>query len=458
MRLHSLELRQIQLFKTIKIDFASAQATQPITVFLGEQQSGKTALLKHLFHGLSWFTARLKDIRSAGIVISDADMRINAGQATMSITISHPAELGTVSNDQHAAADAEQQCTWKIRKIKTTNSHIGVNRVETADLDLLVPRYQKQLEQDPQFALPCIAYYPTQRFVNEANLQAKNTSALSPVHQAYDLSPVHFTTFTKFFDWLREIYDLENAQSAQLLREYFNPQTRFHTQEQLDDVFSQLEQAHRLSAQRCMNSLRTAIQHVLPDIQDIWIEFQPQLQLMVNYQGQAMPFMQLSLSYRTWLALVGDVVRRVCLLNPQSLYPCLETDGIVLIDDIDTQLDSKHRPYILPHLHKAFPLLQFIVSSSQHDILDELDDVECYQLSEQHLIKPQLTAHQQQLDILYQQLFSTHSPETSPHESTSVASISTSPLDDILTLTEQLNEQERQLLLTHIQKQANHDL
>lgn len=122
MRLHSFELRQIHHFRAIRVDFASADAALPITVFLGGQQSGKTAILKNLFHGLSWFSARFKDLRSAGIVIADSDMRLPAGQATIGITISHPAELGTVTDDQYATASPEQCCAWKVRRIKPSTS------------------------------------------------------------------------------------------------------------------------------------------------------------------------------------------------------------------------------------------------------------------------------------------------------------------------------------------------
>lgn len=38
--------------------------------------------------------------------------------------------------------------------------------------------------------------------------------------------------------------------------------------------------------------------------------------------------------------MLGDIVRRMCLLNPLSLYPCIEGDGILMIDELDAQLDD----------------------------------------------------------------------------------------------------------------------
>ncbi len=35
---------------------------------------------------------------------------------------------------------------------------------------------------------------------------------------AYEISAIPFTTFIRFFEWFREISDIENAQSAQLIQ------------------------------------------------------------------------------------------------------------------------------------------------------------------------------------------------------------------------------------------------
>ncbi len=63
---------------------------------------------------------------------------------------------------------------------------------------------------------------------------------------------------------------------------------------------------------------------VLPELTDLYLQYQPRLQLMVDYEDQTLPFQQLSNTTKTWIALVGDIARRLCLLNPLSLNPCLE--------------------------------------------------------------------------------------------------------------------------------------
>lgn len=456
MRLQRLELKNLQQFSSLKIDFSSATAALPFTVFFGEQNAGKTTILKHLFQGLSWFAGRHKDLRGVGIIIIDQDIQLDAKQATIEIQVQYPKELGVLAADDQATAKIEGECHWQIHKAKSTSATIGLSRAETTDLEQLVTRYQQQLEQDPLFSTPCICYYPIERFVHEVNLQVKNTSSsLFPLQNAYDLVNLTFTTFLKFFEWLREIHDLENAQSAQLLKQYLNPETRFHTQEQLNEVFSQLEQAHRLAPQRCLNSLRSTIRTVLPEIRDIYIEFQPKLQLMVQYHEQQMPFLQLSQSLRTWIALVGDIVRRLCILNPNSLYPCLEGEGIVLIDEIDTQLDEPHRQNIISRLHRAFPRLQFIVSAMNHDVIEPDQEIECFQLKQQKATKLDLNAHQLKLQSIYQSLSYDIAHETLPDAAEKSLFADTKlSLDEMIGLIEQFNEQEQAQLLQHLKKSS----
>ncbi len=460
MRLRRIELKNICHFQQLSLELASANSTTPITVILGEQNVGKTAILKNTFHALSWFSARHKDLRNAGIVVADGDILSQATRASVMIEVEYPQELGNIQEDSNATAtESELTCTWSIQKTLSTQTGLGISRTDTVDLEKLVTRYQKQLQQDPQFSTPCIAYYPAERFINDINIHNKNAaSSLEPMHNAYDVIAINFTMFSRFFDWFREIHDLESAQTSQLLQQYLNPEQRFQTQEQLDEVFANLESAYRLAPQRCLNTLRTTMQLILPGIQDMRIEFQPRAQLIVQFKGQDVPFTQLPQTYKTWFALVGDLVRRVCLLNPNTPYPCLEAEGVILIDAIDALLDRQHRQNILARLQQAFPRLQFIVSAIHDDVIDAIPDAECFKLIDKQLIPLNLMAHQQNLDLLYQSLHG--EPQLSEAENlateTSASDIedatSLHTIDDILRATEQLGENERTQLLAQIKR------
>ena len=76
------------------------------------------------------------------------------------------------------------------------------------------------------------------------------------------------------------------------------------------------------------------------------------------------PVNQLSDGYKSTMSLVADIAYRMAVLNPQLLGDvCNETDGIVLIDEVDLHLHPKWQQRILGDLTEIFPKVQFIIST-----------------------------------------------------------------------------------------------
>jgi len=165
-----------------------------------------------------------------------------------------------------------------------------------------------------------------------------------------------------------------------------------------------------------------------------------------------MPFQQLSNSLRNLTALIGDIVRRLCLLNPASLYPCEEGEGILLIDAVDHQLDQNMAQVILPRLHQAFPRLQIIASGNRPELLEQAGGFQCLKLENRQLLPLQAGQLQQQFDEIYAQL---HLEETGPPAGAEAEApaLQEPALDEdaaesmLLRIQQQLNgEQQRQLI------------
>lgn len=76
------------------------------------------------------------------------------------------------------------------------------------------------------------------------------------------------------------------------------------------------------------------------------------------------PVNQLSDGYKSTISLVADIAYRMAVLNPQLLEDvCEETDGIVLIDEVDLHLHPEWQQRILADLMAIFPKVQFIVTT-----------------------------------------------------------------------------------------------
>lgn len=268
----------------------------------------------------------------------------------------------------------------------------------------MVSLYQKARQHDPLLGLPMVAYYPAERFVNEINLLSKNNQAILQTAHAYEITAIPFTTFARFFEWFREVSDIENAQSAKIIDQILDQALQQSDDIQADQLAQQIEKAKAHMHTPSLTALREALSIVLPELRQIYLDYQPKLQLMVRYQDHTFSFQQLSSSIRNWIALVGDIVRRLCLLNPHSLFPCQEGTGILLIDEIDHQLDQDMAAVILPRLHQAFPNLQIIVTGNRPELLEQAQDFQCLKLENKQLHHIHLNPMQVQYDHFYAEL------------------------------------------------------
>lgn len=449
MKLLSLHLRHVYHFADLKLELNPSQ--QPLTVILGAQASGKTAILKSIYQSLTWFAARFKDLRTPGVVMLDQDIMQNRLQAKIDIAIQIPHELGTLPESSDSNAQDHSICSWQLYKTLNANG-IGISRTEITQLEQLVALYLKAIQQDPLQGLPMIAYYPVDRFINEVNLLNKNNPAVMQSNAAYELTAISFTTFARFFEWFREISDIENAQAAQLFQQILHKSERSTLPSdsvKTDSNFqSALLQARSHLHSPNLQALKQSLNTVLPELTDIFIEYQPKLQLMVTYQHKTQPFQQLSNSIKNWIALVGDIVRRLCLLNPLSLYPCLEGDGILLIDHIDAELDQDHAQMILPRLHQAFPEIQIIASTLHEQLFEPTENMQLFQLNQQRIQEIKLQEYHANLAQLYEDL----QDQIPNHTNTEIMSEPVSAVDQLFAQFQKMSAQEQQQLreLLHI--------
>ena len=379
MKVESIQLRSVTNFTNIQLNFNYQK--KPITLIFGEQGTGKTTIIKCIYQSLTWFSARYKDIRTAGVVMSDQDITQNSTRAKIDINVCFSSEIGSFSESSNHVDHNPQRCNWQLCKTLNGN-RLGVSKVNTEQLEQLIGLYRKAIEKDQLQGLPLIAYYPADRFIHEVNLLNKNNPAIFQASSAYDHTAMSYTTFTRFFEWFREITDIENAQSAHLLQHILQDQQNIEPEidlsQHLLNVYSQMHAPHSYA-------LKTAIETVLPDISNIELNFQPKLYMAVTYKGKAMSFQQLPNSIRNTFALVGDIVRRLCILNPNSLFPCLEGEGILLIDQINHHLDEMTASTFLSKLHQAFPHLQIIATTSQNALLNDATDFQCLRLDHQQV-------------------------------------------------------------------------
>lgn len=88
---------------------------------------------------------------------------------------------------------------------------------------------------------------------------------------------------------------------------------------------------------------------------------------------EATPFATLSDGQQGMVALVADIARRMCLLNPHLGSKVLsKTPGVVVIDELDIHLHPAWQRRLPALLKKVFPEVQFITASHSPQIIGEL--------------------------------------------------------------------------------------
>lgn len=83
-----------------------------------------------------------------------------------------------------------------------------------------------------------------------------------------------------------------------------------------------------------------------------------------------MPLHYLSDGAKSILAIASDIAYRMAVLNPHLLDKVTEeTDGIVLIDEIDMHLHPSWQRKVIDSLHKTFPKVQLIFMTHSPTVL-----------------------------------------------------------------------------------------
>lgn len=151
------------------------------------------------------------------------------------------------------------------------------------------------------------------------------------------------------------------------------------------------------------------------DTVDVMVQLQP--------DKDWFPVSQLSDGYRISFSLVTDIARRAAMLNPHlGESAAAQTEGIILIDEIDLHLHPSWQREVLERLHRTFPAMQFIVTTHAPQIVigagDELASVAVLERDEQGEPLPSpvtYTPGQSSDDLLTSRLFklpSARDPET----------------------------------------------
>ena len=290
-----------------------------LTVLHGENGHGKTSVLSAIAVGLGDILRLLPNVSSIGF--RDTDLR---GPRPLRVA------LWTCDGIE-----------WDRRKQgprgKTTRQQLkeAIEEIVAADREGAAPR-----------DLPIVAFYDTDRAVLDAPHRRRGFKTAFPRYAALEGALAPRANFRELFKWF-------------YARQY----------EELQEKDERRDWDYRL---KDLNAVRTAIERMVPGVSDPRIKLRP-LRFAVSVESEAgkieeYALDQLSGGYRIMLALAADLARRMAQGNPHLDDP-LESEAVVLIDEVDLHLHPAWQQRVLTDLAKTFRKTQFIVSTHSPQVL-----------------------------------------------------------------------------------------
>lgn len=370
MEIQRVILNNIGLFEKLEIFLApTEQNPSKITVFVGNNGAGKTAILKALATSLSWFTARLLTEKGSGNPIYEDAIFNTANAGSIEIEVWDSSK--SLNNPDQSEID--HYFRWilaKNRKGRKAQYNSNLN-----DCTRLANRYRDALTHDDKTSLPLIAFYPVERVVLDIPLKIRTKHTFLQL-DGYDNSLSQGVDFRRFFEWFREREDTENESGIpEDVLNQLRPLAEIN-----QDVWRWLNERNASAKDRQLTAVRTAIGRFMPHLDNLRVRRKPRLYMAVDKNGETLNLAQLSQGEKSLMALVGDIARRLAMLNPALENP-LAGDGIVLIDEVDLHLHPSWQRRLCERLTETFPNCQFVLTTHSPLVISDCKNVLIYTLA-----------------------------------------------------------------------------
>lgn len=156
-----------------------------------------------------------------------------------------------------------------------------------------------------------------------------------------------------------------------------------------------LERMERIEMQEgktplVLRAVRDAICLLVPSCTDLRYRFADNEVVATFEDGRRLPIRMLSDGFQTMIGLIADLAWRCATLNPfLGEGVTQETEGVVLIDEIDLHLHPNWQRRVVDDLRRCFPKVQFFLTTHSPFIVQSLRAGEVIALSgPAHLEKP----------------------------------------------------------------------
>ena len=319
-----------------------AELNPNLTVFIGNNGSGKSTVLDAISISIGTFFSGLDGVPGTGINKDDVTCK--------------SFDMGTVIDLQHqypSVITAKGDVGGEIMEWSRSLNGAG-GRTTTIDAKSIISAaegYQARIrEGDTSLILPIISYYGTGRLWAQKREKRPSDQL------------VQFSRLSGYIDCLAA------ESNEKLMLKWFEKMT--------------IQQAQRQQPSPELNAVEQAVSRCFAGItgsEQVVTQFNLDTHsldiLYTDASGKKVrvPMKNLSDGYKNTIGMIADIAYRMAILNPQLLENVLtETPGIVLIDEVDLHLHPVWQQRIIQDLQTLFPKVQFIVSTLAPSVISSV--------------------------------------------------------------------------------------
>ena len=378
MYLKKLHISNFRCFRNYTIEFAPG-----VTVLFGKNGSGKSTLI-HAIHKALSFAFKNDKVEEGEITLASGFSSLKPNQYKKKDDIVRDEKSGFPLPDINIHAEADflnANLQWDMYALTSTFA-LQPSKYKTA-YKLLMSRI-KETGTFPVFAyfsdsFPHVSTKAST--LSKVQLSLRNLGYLGwDDETAY--SDLWITRLTKIWTiWNRAKMNVMQEESALAKCEKLKASGGINENEYREDV--DLHRARLENALKDFNKYNPEISSIreclvnfskkLPgiDVQNVFVSVYEEDGLCLETKdGQNPPFEKLPAGYKRIFYMALDIAYRSYILNGTT-----DSEGIVVIDEIDLHLHPALEQVILQCFQETFPNIQFIVSTHSPLVLTDIDTV-----------------------------------------------------------------------------------
>jgi len=338
MQLKKLAVKNFRNLLDFTISFDSR-----LTVLVANNSAGKTSILDAIAIVFGSYIGNFPTEKNNGFKFTDATIRNKGDEPEYPVTVN--ADILLVEYDRNYI-NIERELSSKGSRTTVANAK---------ELQNFAKKNYEKLRNKEDVKLPMIAYYGTGRLFKETkSLKAKYEKEQSARSYGYHNCLNPNSNYKEFREWFKE--------QSQIEINYI----RKSLQSNSDIDISKAPNA------KTLNSVRQSVNVVLKHLDWKDLNFNGEELVVQNSNGIDIAVDSLSDGVKNMLTLVADIAYRCVKLNPHLANPIKETQGIILIDEIEMHLHPSWQQRVISDLTNLFENTQFIITTHSPQVLSSV--------------------------------------------------------------------------------------